>query len=485
VSFNAMNVIKISGGSQGYSEASVVGDFNRDGREDMVEWTNASGGTLFHLLISTGTGAYSPSTSYSLPNGAVMVGQAVGDFNRDGKLDLAIAAAKQSQNSSQYYLFIYLGEGNGTFQSPITIPLSFNPSAVVAADVNHDGKMDLVLLNAPSSGSTVVTYFGNGSGGFTEGPSSPFGSNYALNDVGDFDGDGKADLFTADCVSGGCTFTVYYGDGAGHFGTPTSLAAPKGFDPSVGDVDGDGKSDIITSTMGDVNSPDQPFLSVFYGAANRTLTLGQVPTTQCTFGKPVVADFNGDHIPDIVFPEHDCADTSTGSAQIAFLAGKGNRTFGSEQTLFNSTYQQYPAGNTTVLRANNSDSKPDFFFTQNASTGTPPTQDYYVIVNTSSGTFAHCNAPNSSTGFRICSPGSGSRVSSPVKFSIGASGQVPMRKVEVWADGVKKYEQLYAFSRYAYLDASIALSKGTHAITVVAAGWDNSLQSKKYSITVQ
>src|SRR5258706_12652897 len=57
-------------------------------------------------------------------------------------------------------------------------------------------------------------------------------------------------------------------------------------------------------------------------------------------------------------------------------------------------------------------------------------------------------------------------------FRYVASGQVPMRKVEVWVDGVKKYQSLYGFSHYAFLDAGIPLSSGTHAIAVLAAGWD-------------
>jgi hypothetical protein len=464
----------------GQTVGPVAGDFNGDGREDRIVF-EAPAYDSFHMLVSSGTGSYYAATSYVVPGGGSTSGYAVGDFNRDGKLDLAITTT----TSSAHHFYVYLGNGNGTFQAPIAQGVPFSPSGIVAADVNHDGKMDLVLLNAPggNSASTVVSYLGNGSGGFTAGPSSSLDFNYALNGTGDFDGDGKVDLFTANCGPGGCNFTVYYGDGTGRFGSPTSASANQS-NPTVADVDGDGKSDIITSTMGYINSKDQPYLSVFYGAANRTLTFGQIPTTQCTYGMPVVADFNGDHIPDIVFPEHDCSGTSGSSAQMAFLAGKGNRTFGSEQTLFNATYQQQPGGNgNTVLRANNSDSKPDFLFSEIANTSTGWTS--FLMVNTSSGKFAGCNAPNSATGFRICSPASGSTVSSPVKFSIGASGQVPMRKVEVWADGVKKFEELYAFSHYAYLDTSIALTKGTHAITIISAGWDNSLQKKSYSVTVQ
>jgi hypothetical protein len=365
----------------------------------------------------------------------------------------------------------------------VTHALSFAPySAIVAADVNHDGKMDLVFINQGSSVTTFVTELGNGSGGFSSGPvsTSAYYGIYNLS-TGDFDGDGKADLFSGICGPGGCNLIVFYGDGTGRFGSPTSAGANQS-NWTVADVDLDGKSDIISSTMGYINSKDQPYLSVWYGAANRTLLAKQIPTTQCTFGQPAVGDFNGDHIPDIIFPEHNCTTSQTSSAEIAFLAGKGSRTFGSEQTLFNSTYAQQPGGATAVMRGNH-DTKPDYLFSQSATTSGGG-QTYHLLMNQTSGKFAACTAPNSPTGFHVCSPASGSTVYSPVKFSIGASGQVPMRKVEVWVDGVKKSESLYGFSHYAFLDASIPLSSGTHNIAIFAAGWDNSLQLKKYSIIV-
>lgn len=471
VSFNMIQL--------GPTIGSVAGDFNGDGREDMIVF-DAPAYSSFHMQVSSGTGSYYSAPSYVVPDGSTS-GYAVGDFNRDGKLDVAITTTTRS---NPHYFYIYLGNGNGTFQTPVAHALSYSPGGIVAADVNHDGKMDVVLLNEPggSQTSSVATYLGDGTGGFSAGPVSNFGFNYAINGSGDFDGDGKVDLFTANCGPGGCNATVYYGDGAGHFGSPASgSTAQANF--TVADVDGDGRSDIITSTMGYINSTDQPFLTVLYGAATRTLIAGRIPTSQCTYGRPIVADFNGDHIPDIIFAEHDCSNSSTSSARMAFLAGKGHRTFDSEQTVFNSTAQQQPGGNQNwVLRAN-SDSKPDFTFNQIANTSTG--WDTFLMVNTSSGIFAHCTAPNSPTGFRICSPVSGSSVYSPVKFSIGASGQVLMRKVEVWVDGVKKYEQLYAFSHYAYLDTSLTLAKGTHAITIFSAGWDNSVQKRSYSITVQ
>src|SRR4029077_4041620 len=109
----------------------LAGDFYNDGREKFIAYSRSSGASpSFHMLLSTGTGTYSSGPSYTVPKLGNIVGYAVGDFNNDGKLDLAIIAPSAS------VFYIYLGEGNGVFHSPVTYNLSFVPDAIVAADVN-------------------------------------------------------------------------------------------------------------------------------------------------------------------------------------------------------------------------------------------------------------------------------------------------------------------------------------------------------------
>jgi hypothetical protein len=104
-------------------------------------------------------------------------------------------------------------------------------------------------------------------------------------------------------------------------------------------------------------------------------------------------------------------------------------------------------------------------------------------LNQTSGNFPTCNAPNAAVGISVCSPGSSA--SSPVNFAIGASGDTAMRKVEVWIDGKKAAEQLTgAFSNYAFLNTSIPMTTGSHHVVLYGAGWDDSLDSKVFTLNV-
>jgi hypothetical protein len=129
------------------------------------------------------------------------------------------------------------------------------------------------------------------------------------------------------------------------------------------------------------------------------------------------------------------------------------------------------------LRANR-DTKAD------VAAGTGSNTDIF-LNNTAGGAFPGCAAPNSFRGINVCTPAAGATAASPVHFSVGASTQTPARKVELWVDGVKKTEQLKKqFSTYAFLDADIPITTGSHNVTVYAAGVDNLLQKKSFTFNV-
>ena len=170
-------------------------DFDLDGITDLVATENAVGTIAF--LRGTGI-AVLGSTSFApavhIPAGPLPFEFAVGDFNEDGKPDLAVAQQTTSGGTA-----VMLGNGNGTFQTPTFLPTD-NTVVVTPDDVNQDGITDLLIgtITGWDTGNVRV-YLGQGSGGVGNGafgsPSSygPIGDTYQIL-AGDFDGDGRRDL---------------------------------------------------------------------------------------------------------------------------------------------------------------------------------------------------------------------------------------------------------------------------------------------------
>jgi len=460
----------------------AVGDFNGDGRQDVQATVYNPSTTTYdwELFLSTADGTY--DAPKRLPANI----EVVGDFNHDGKLDFATTRYGGNPVS------VFLGNGDGTFQGAKT----FNGpgtdiQSLFAADVNRDNKTDLIeLLPGALNGnlnSTLQVWISNGDGTFTKGqtistsvgPVANQQANYGL--VGDFDGDTKPDVAliygsvnqNSHSVPVPSTVQVWYGDGAGHFGSPSYLADPnQNFDglPYVADLNNDGRSDIVSVTTAEPVST----IELYLGNANRTLSYKSLSTTQC-IGFFTAADYNGDGLNDLAYTASPCSG-ATQQTSVIIRQGTGSGNFGSEQNVYQNQYQlhqPYTARTTTGT-------KPDILFEQFNGT----TQDSFeILTNDSTGHFPTCGLTGKAEGITVCSPGASS--GSPVRFAIGAAGPTAMRTVAVWADGKKVAEQLtHAFSNYSFLDASVALSIGSHAITVNGIGWDDTHQTKTFNLTV-
>jgi len=444
------------------------GDFNGDGREDFLapSYNSSTGSYEETLYLSTADGTY--DAPKVLPDFVT----AIGDFNNDGKLDFVSSG-----------LAVYLGNGDGTFQSPKVIQPSTSIQTILAVDLNHDNKTDLVFLR-----NGLELWMSNGNGTFTKGQTittsiGPVANqlpNYAV--TGDFDGDGKPDIAliygsvnqNSNLVNTASTVQVWYGDGAGHVGsTPSYIADPnKNFDgpPYVADLNNDGRSDIIFPASG--ATPE--VTAIYFGNSNRTLSYKQIGSGECV-GFFTAADFNGDGLNDIAYNAAPC---NSGAAENLYVRlGTGSGNFGAEQLVYQNSYalgQPYAARTTLGTR-------PDIVFDQ--VNGVTANDSFEILTNDSTGNFPGCGLSGKAEGITICSPGGSS--SSPVKFSIGAGGPTPMRTVAVWADGKKIAEQLtHAFSNYSFLDSSVALAAGNHSVTVNGIGWDGTHQTKSFTLTV-
>jgi len=220
------------------SPASVaVGDFNGDGKADLAT-ANQFGNVS--VLLGNGDGTFETAAHY--PAGAGAVAVAVGDFNGDGKADLVTV------NYADNSLSVLLGNGDGTFQASVNYTLAtfpyVSPDSVAVADFNGDGKADLAVANA--SAGSVSVLLGKGDGTFQAKVDYPAGTDPTSVLVGDFNGDGKADLATAD--SGGNNVNVLLGNGNGTFQTAMNYGAGTGpRSMVVGDFNGDGKADLVVT----------------------------------------------------------------------------------------------------------------------------------------------------------------------------------------------------------------------------------------------
>jgi len=446
-------------------------DFNSDGEEDFIVYYGCPSNG-FGIVLSNGNGTYTPPTCYTLPSGDPIY-FAIGDFNRDGNPDVIV-----SNGTSTFYE--YLGSASGKLHLQASFVTSTVVEGVAAADVNHDGKIDLLFdCYTCSNDMNLHVWFGNGDGGFTVGPSTPM-TALGVIFVGDFDGDGKADVLT-EFNTYGSVYQVMYGDGTGHFQATPSFSDDVQYFPY--DLNGDGKMDLV-GTPNDFSlngTRYYPTIRVMYGNANRTFTTRDITLKNCTDWNqpPAVADFNGDGINDLVVVEaSDCNGTAPDTVNV--LLGNADGTYQAEQEIYTGSDTQLLSF-LSVLRGNR-DTKPDFVvFDVSGATSRPG----ILFENTTSGDFPACSAPDHYTGITLCAPTSTVAAGSPVKFSIGAANQTAGRKVEVWIDGKKMSEELqHAFSYYSFLDASYTLAAGKHSVTVFAAGWDNILESLSFPLTV-
>ncbi len=170
-------------------------DLNGDGKLDLVV-VNQSDNTI-SVLMGRGDGTFQFAVNYSTGQFSSPQSVAIGDFNGDGKLDLAVACT----DYPAYYVSIFLSNGDGSFQNPNFYPAGSGPIKVATGDFNGDGKLDLVTINNPTSRTDGVgVLLGNGNGTFRDITTfSPSNGPYSVNVptdlvIADFNGDGKPDV---------------------------------------------------------------------------------------------------------------------------------------------------------------------------------------------------------------------------------------------------------------------------------------------------
>lgn len=303
--------------------AVATGDFNGDGKLDVV---NIDSGSDLNVMLGNGDGTFQTPIALNIAaSNFFPEAIAVGDFNGDHLLDVAVWATNNNPIGTQVNIYLGNGTGSLTYSGTYTASNSstFNPgpNSIVAADVNGDGKLDLVALT-PYNG--VFIYLGKGDGTFqapiayATGCTAGTGACGGLA-VGDLNGDGKPDLALEANETTGGGISILLNNGTGTFGTPAYYPVAisgvfAGGGIAIGDVNGDKKPDVI---VGSSSASAIVYLNQGGGTFAVKGTVGSAPLNGTN--NVVLADINNDKKLDIVIPN--------GFGDVFTFYGKGNGTF--------------------------------------------------------------------------------------------------------------------------------------------------------------
>ena len=277
--------------------AAAVGDFNGDGKPDLAIANNGANNVT--VLLGNGSGGFTAATGSPFAAGANPDSIATGDFNGDGIQD--VVTTNYNANS----LTLLLGNGSGGFAPAAGSPyiVGLNPISVAVGDFNGDGIQDLAVANYSFPGSPYAV-----------------GANPVFVAVGDFNKDGIQDLAVANLNSN--TVSILLGTGSGTFAAPAgSSPFLAGYGPNsiaIGDFNGDGIPDLAMANYAGV--------SAILGTGSGTFITDQASPFPAV-GSPasiVAADFNGDGIIDL-------AAVSPGANSVTVLLGDGTGAFVAEQ----------------------------------------------------------------------------------------------------------------------------------------------------------
>jgi VCBS repeat protein len=312
----------------------IPGDFNGDGKLDVAALADNN---TVEILLGHGDGTFAPGrlTAAIQPGSSHTADLAVADVNGDGKLDLLVITT--DLNNQQWTLNVLLGNGDGTFAAPIVgAQGAITYAALAVSDFNNDHKVDVAVYDTSGG---VNIFLGQGDGTFTASTTVFGGSNPGSNPIAaaDFNSDGKVDIVTASQSGVG----ILLGNGDGRF-QPLKVVGQGIYISAVADLNGDGAPDLVM------------FDQVLLGNGDGTFRAVTFPDS-VTY--TVVEDINGDGILDLVG-----FGGGVNSQTLQYVLGNGDGTFAAPVVLELSG-DRFDQIDSVVGGDFNGDGRPDILFT--------------------------------------------------------------------------------------------------------------------------
>jgi hypothetical protein len=445
----------------------ISGDFNRDGRPDMAAANGSDSASIISVWLGTGAGKFGTRTDYPtpIPNANKIL---TADIDNDGKLDLVY------DHASSNIISTLLGNGDGTFRPGPDLVAAFTVRDFDLGDFNHDGNIDAAVIecSTESASCDMQAEMNNGTGSFSPGWKIQMTGDAGHISARDMDGDGNLDLIlirTTDVL-------LFGGNSIGEFRSFTKFTPPAHCTDAsvcadgltsvvVGDFNNDARLDFAVEQghfCGSACGDNTVFVYKNVGPSNTAPSFSRVNQFEMgpsAGGLLVAADLNGDQNIDLINSDG----AHFGGANV-YVPGNGNMTFGSQQFLPGSDISDFH------VRDLNLDSRHDIYQGTYLGSG--------VEVDLNSNAFTNCAPPNSANlAAKICGPANGTSVASPVLVKASGNSPVGVQRLEIWVDGHKAYQKWND-----QVAKKLTLAAGSHRITVVAV--DMYKGTAKTSVTV-